>query len=105
MKYSVRITDPETGAHSYLWNRDKGAFTYATARRHWRNYLANNPGALARIEDQFRDPAQTLRSAAVLEGKARRLYALRLMDPLAPQYETAARLMDQARAIRQSLTH
>ena len=104
MKHSIRITDPATGAHSYLSHKGKASFHPATARRHWREYLAAHPGASARIEDQFQDPVQTVRSASRLEGIARRLYSLRLIDPRAPEYETAARLMDQARAIRQSLT-
>jgi ribosomal protein S4 len=54
-----------------------------------------NPGGVARIE------AATPESlAARLEARAMRLYALRLVDPRAPQYALADSLMDQARAIR-----
>ena len=96
MKHSIRITDAEKG-HMYLSHRNKTDFAPATARKYLREWLAANPGGIARIEDQFRDPVQT---PARLEARARRLYALRLVDPRAPQYALAESLMDQARALR-----
>jgi hypothetical protein len=72
MKHFIRITDPATRAHAYLSHKGKASFHPATARKYWREYLAAHPGASARIEDQFQDPVQTVRSASRLEGIARR---------------------------------
>ena len=95
MKHSIRLTCPE-GAHSYLSHRGKTSFAPAAARKHLAQWLAANPGGIARIENQFGEPAP---SAANLEARARRLYALRLTDPRAPQYALADSLMERARMI------
>jgi hypothetical protein len=96
MKHSIRITGPN-GAHAYLSHRGKAAFAPATARKYLREWLSANPGGIARIEDQSREPVP---SAARLESRARRLYALHLVDPRAPQYALADSLMDRARMVR-----
>ncbi len=84
------------GQHAYLSVRGKSTFSPATAKKHFREWIAENPGAVARIENQFGDPAP---SAPRLLARARRLYALRLTDPRAPEYALADSLMDQARMI------
>lgn len=94
--HSIRLTGPN-GAHTYLSHRGNVSFAPATARKYLRQWLAANPGGVARIENQFREPVPT---AARLETRARRLYSLRLVDPHAPQYALADSLMDQARMIR-----
>ncbi len=96
MKHSIRLTGPN-GAHTYLSHRDKSSFAPATARKYLKEWLACNPGGVARIENQFREPAP---SAARLESRARRLYALRLIDPRAVEYEIADTLMERARMVR-----
>jgi len=93
MKHSIRLTGPN-GAHVYLSHKGKTSFAPATARKYCREWLAANPGGVARIENQWREPVP---SAARLESQARRLYALRLVDPRAPQYTLADSLMDRAR--------
>ena len=62
MKHSIRLTGPN-GAHAYLSHRGKSSFAPATARKYLAQWLAANPGGIARIEDQFRDPvtSRTLR--------------------------------------------
>lgn len=96
MKHSIRIIGPN-GAHVYLSHRGKATFAPTTARKYLTEWLACNPGGTARIENQFREPVP---SPARLEARARRLYALRLVDPRAPQYLLADRLMAQAKAAR-----
>ena len=95
MKHSIRLT-ALNGAHAYLSHRGKTSFAPATARKYLTQWLAANPGGIARIENQFGDPVP---SAARLEARARRLYALRLTDPRAPEYALADRLLDRARMI------
>lgn len=99
MKHSIRLTGPN-GAHVYLSHRGKVSFGPATARKYLAQYLAQNPGAVAWIEDEWREPVQTPER---LEARARRLYALRLIDPKAPPYALADLLMEQARALRATL--
>lgn len=100
MKHSIRITGPN-GAHVYLSHRGKTQFAPATARKYLAQWLICNPGGVARIEDQFRDPVE---DPARLESRARKLYALRLVDPQAPQYSLADSLMVRAKAIRETVT-
>jgi hypothetical protein len=101
MKHSIRLTGPN-GAQTYLSHRGKSAFSPATARKYLTQWLQCNPGGTARIEDQFGDLVE---NPARLESRARKLYALRLLDPRAPQYSLADRLMDRARMIRETPTH
>jgi hypothetical protein len=42
-----------------------------------------------------------MKTPAQLERRARKLYALRLVDPRAPQYALADALMEEARAARE----
>lgn len=45
----------------------------------------------------------TLKTAARLEARARKLWNLRLVDPRAPQYALAESLHSRARTIRETL--
>ena len=57
MKHSIRLTLPD-GTHAYLSHRGKIAFAPATARKYLAQWLASNPGGVARIEDQSRNPVK-----------------------------------------------
>lgn len=61
MKYSIRLTQPN-GVHVYLSHRGKASFAPATAKKYLREYLAANPGVIARLENQFREPVETTRT-------------------------------------------
>lgn len=63
MKHSIRLTGPN-GAHAYLSHRGQSAFSPRTARKYLAQWLAANPGGIARIEDQFRDSVESRRAAA-----------------------------------------
>lgn len=102
MKHSIRLTGPN-GAHVYLSHRGKAAFSPVTARKYLAEWLACNPGGIARIENQFREPVENESTARLLEARARRLWSCRLIDPKAPQYSLAESLMSKARAIRETL--
>lgn len=62
MKHSIRLTGPH-GAHAYLTHRGEASFTPTTARKYLREWLATNPGCIARIENQFREPVKTREQA------------------------------------------
>lgn len=57
MKHSIRLTGPN-GAHAYLSHRGKVSFSPATARKYHAQWLAANPGGIARIETQDREPVK-----------------------------------------------
>lgn len=96
MKISVVTVTPSGLA--YLSHRGKVSFSPSTARKYLAEYRAANPSHRAWTENEFREATP---SANRLEARARRLYALRLIDPRAPQYALAAVLMETAKAIRQ----
>ena len=102
MKHSIRLTQPD-GEHVYLSHRGKAAFAPATAKKYLREYLAANPGAIARLETQDREPVETVHTAKRLVIRARRLYNLRLVDPRSPQYSLADSLMERANLILSTL--
>jgi len=58
MKHSIRLTGPN-GSHTYLSHRGKTSFSPVTARKYLAEWLACNPGGIARIENQFREPVKT----------------------------------------------
>lgn len=57
MKHSIRITGPN-GAHVYLSHRGKSAFAPSTARKYLAEWKQCNPGGVARIETQDREPVE-----------------------------------------------
>lgn len=62
MKHSILLTGPN-GSASYLSHRGTAAFAPATARRYLAQWLAANPGGIARIEDQFGDRVKSCATA------------------------------------------
>ena len=60
MKHSIRLTGPD-GAHVYLSQRGEVSFAPRTARKYPAQWLAANPGGVARVENHFREPAKALK--------------------------------------------
>lgn len=57
----------------------------------------------AQIENRSREPVDNIQTARRLVARARRLYALRLIDPRAPQYTLADSLMDRANLVLKTI--
>ena len=62
MKHSIRLTGPN-GAQAYLTHQGKASFAPTTARKYLGEWLAANPGGIAMIENQLREPVKTREQA------------------------------------------
>ena len=97
MKTTHVYTKTADGKVALLSHRNSTLFSRRVARRHLSDWLTLNSGGVAWLADQW---GEATPPAEAMERKARRLYALRLCDPHAPEYCQADKLLLTAQAIR-----